>query len=236
MTRKANARIAGFACLFYMAVGIPNELLMNRATGAELTPATLARIAEYTTDVRIAILLKLLECFSAIVLGVALYGITREQDHELAMLALVCRAAEGVTIALILIPNNLGLLSLAKARAGGPAGGPAPGVDTSNALALLTIPVGPVGAIFFAVGTGIFSYLLLRGRMIPVSLACWGAFSSALLALGLPLQLAGYLTGSLTGYQWLPEILFTIVLALWLLIKGVAPTATPRRDELFPPT
>ena len=68
-------------CLFYRAVGIPNELLMNRATGAELTPATLARIAEYTTDVRIAILLKLLECFSAIVLGVALYGITRQQDH-----------------------------------------------------------------------------------------------------------------------------------------------------------
>ena len=232
MTRMANARIAGVACLFYMAVGIPNELLMNRATGAELTPATLARIAVHTTDVRIAILLKLLECFSAIVLGVALYGITRQQDHELAMLALLCRAAEGVTIALILIPNDLGLLTLAKARAAGPA----PGVDTSNALALLMIPIGSIGAIFFAVGTGLFSYLLLRGRTIPVSLACLGVFSSALLALGLPLQLAGFFTGALTGYQWLPEIVFTIVLALWLLIKGVGPIAAPRRDEHFPPT
>lgn len=232
MTRRANARIAGFACLFYMAVGIPNELLMNRATGAELTPATLARIAVHTTDVRIAILLKLLECFSAIVLGVALYGITREQDHELAMIALLCRAAEGVTIALILIPNDLGLLSLAKAQARGPV----PDVDTSNALALLTIPIGPIGAIFFSVGTGIFSYLLLRGRTIPAALASLGVFSSALLALGLPLQLAGFFTGALTGYQWLPEIAFTIVLALWLLIKGVAPIAAPRRDEHFPPT
>jgi hypothetical protein len=30
------------------------------------------------------------------VLAVTLYGITRDEDHELAMLGLVCRVAEGV--------------------------------------------------------------------------------------------------------------------------------------------
>ena len=90
------------------------------------------------------------------------------------------------------------------------------------------MPGGPIGAIFFAVGSGIFSYLLLRGRMVPISLARWGVFSSALLVVGLPLQLAGFFTGALTGYQWVPAIVFAPVLGLWLLIKGVA---TPGDDE-----
>jgi hypothetical protein len=47
--------------------------------------------------------------------------------------------------------------------------------------------------------------------------------ASGLLAVTLPLQLAGFLTGPLTGYyQWAPALVFQIALALWLLIKGVA--------------
>jgi hypothetical protein len=52
-------------------------------------------------------------------------------------------------------------------------------------------------------------------------------FASGLLVVVLPLQLAGFSTGPLTGYyQWLPALVFQIVLALWLLIKGVATPAT----------
>lgn len=83
MIRTTSARIAGFAYLVYMAVGIANELLMSRATAGEGTAATLARIAERATDVRVAILLKLVECFSAFAIGIALYGITRDEDREL---------------------------------------------------------------------------------------------------------------------------------------------------------
>ena len=73
--------------LFYAAIGICVELLMHRATDVEGDSAKLARIGEYATNVRLAILLTLLEGFSALVLAVTLYGITRDQDHELAMLA-----------------------------------------------------------------------------------------------------------------------------------------------------
>ena len=75
----------------------------------------------------------------------------------------------------------------------------------------------------------IFSYLLLRGRMVPVSIAWLGVFASGLLVVVLPLQLAGLSTGPLTAgyYPWLPALVFQVVLALWLLIKGVA-TPAPR--------
>jgi hypothetical protein len=225
MTRSTNARLAGSAYLSYIVVGILNEVLMYRAAGVNGIAAKLARMADHSTDVRLAIILKLGECFSVFVLAVALYGITRDEDNELAMLGLLCRAAEGVLIA-SLIPNSQGLLWLASVRAGVDV----PDVATTNALGgFLLAPGAAVGAIFFAVGSAIFSYLLLRGRMIPASLAWWGVLSSALLVIGVPLQVAGFLIGPLAGYQWVPAIVFAPVFALWLLIKGVA---TPGRREM----
>jgi hypothetical protein len=225
MTRTTNARIAGFTFLFYSAIGICGDLLMRRAFGVEGDAATLARFGEYAADVRIDVLIKVLEVFSALVLAVTLYGITRDEDHELAMLALVCRVAEGVFLALS-IPSYLGLVWLAKAGVG-------PGAldsSTTNALRtfmLMPVPSVPLSTIFFAVGSTIFSYLFLRGRIVPVAIAWMGVFASGLLAVALPLQLAGVPTGPLHGYyQWLPALVSQTVLALWLLIKGVATPAT----------
>jgi hypothetical protein len=226
MTRATNARIAGFTYLFYAAIGICSELLMHQAMGVDGDAAKLMRIGEYATNVRLTILITLLECLSALVLAVTLYGITRDVDHELAMLGLVCRVAEGVLGSINNIPSYLGLLWLAKAGAGTGA----PDIPTTNALRAFLLMPGtsvPLGAIFFAVGSLIFSYLLLRGRMVPVSIAWLGVFASGLLAVTLPLQAAGFSAGPLTGYsQWLPALVFQVVLALWLLIKGVAPAAT----------
>jgi Domain of unknown function (DUF4386) len=227
MTRAANARIAGFTYLFYAAIGICSELLMHQARGVGGDAAVqLARIGQHATNVRLTIVITLLECLSAFVLAVTLYAITRDEDRELAMLGLVCRVAEGVLGSLNNISGYLGLLWLANAEVGTGV----PDVPTSNALrAFLLMPGAsvPLGAFFFAVGTLIFSYLLLRGRMVPVSIAWLGVFASGLLAVVLPLQLAGLSTGPLTGYYlWLPALVFQVVLALWLLIKGVATPAT----------
>jgi len=225
MTRTTNARIAGFTFLFYTVIALCADVLMHHATGVAGDSAKLARFGEYATDVRLAILFRLFECFSALVLAVVLYAITREENHELAVLAMVCRVAEGVLTALS-IPSYLGLLWLAKAGVGTDV----PDINTKNALLsflLMPVPSVPVGSIFFAVGSLIFSWLLLRGRMVPVSIAWLGVFASGLLVVVLPLQLAGFSTGPLTGYyQWLPALVFQIVLALWLLIKGVATPAT----------
>jgi len=96
----------------------------------------------------------------------------------------------------------------------------------------------PVGAIFFAVGSTIFSYLLLRGRMIPAWLGWWGVLSSAVLVISVPFQIAGFLSGPLAGYRavpalgvpalGVPALVFAPMFALWLLLKGVA---TPARRK-----
>src|SRR5574341_444181 len=220
MTRTTNARIAGFTFLFYIAVGVTQMVLFGGTTAGEGTAAKLANMAQHATDVRVNVVLGLLTCFVALTLGVALYALTREQDPDLALLALLCRVGEGV-IGGVFIPMTLGLLAVATA-----AGANAPDAAPPHALVSLVLtarlwnPI--ICATFFAVGSTLFSWLFLRGRMIPVPLAWLGVVASVLLVVGLPMQLAGVLRGSVAQLIWLPMAAFEIPLALWLLIKGVA--------------
>jgi hypothetical protein len=166
MTLTTNARVAGFTFWIYFAAGIGGLLLAGN------TPATAV--------------LSLVTSFCALVLGVTLYAITREQDRDLAMMALACRVIEAV-------PGH--------------------------------------GEIYFAVGSTIFSWLLLRGRMIPAALAWLGVISSVLLVILLPLQIAGFFGGPrawsspVTWAVWLPLLVFELTLAVWLITKGVVAPA-----------
>jgi hypothetical protein len=217
MTRTTNARTAGFTLLFYIAVGITSVVLFGRATGGEGIAVKLAGIAQHATVVRVGVVLDLLQCFSALVLAVTFYAITRAQDPDLAMLALTCRVGEGV-LAATGIPATLGLLWLATAT-----GADAPDTGAAHALgAYLLRGYVALTATFFAVGSTLFSWLLLRGRMIPISLAWLGVAASVLLVVCLPLHLAEFLRGPITSLMWLPMLAFEVVLALWLLIKGAA--------------
>jgi uncharacterized protein DUF4386 len=217
MTRTTNARIAGFTFLFYIAIGV-TTLVLDRAIRADGIAARLALIAEHATRVRLTVLLTLLTCVTALLLAVSLYAITRDADRDLAVLALSCRIGEGMLGAVAPV-TTLGLLWLA--TGGAPPDGGAGGAT----LGAFLLQVGQwntlIAAILFAVGSTLFSWLFLRRRMIPVPLARLGVIGSALLVVGLPLQLAGLLSGPVTQLMWLPVAVFELTLGPWLLIKGV---------------
>jgi hypothetical protein len=221
MTRNANARIAGCTFLFYIAVGVLSMIVFGRAARGIGITEKLANIAQHTTAMGVVFLLLLLQAFSAITLGVTLYAITREQDQDLAMAGLVFRVGEGLIG--VALPTSLGLVWLATAT-----GANAPDAGSTAALGSFLLQLGgwktSLGATFFAVGSAFFSWLLLRGRMIPITLAWVGVVASLLLVAGLPLQGAGFLRGPVTSLMWIPMAAFEVPLALWLLVKGVAPT------------
>jgi hypothetical protein len=161
-SRLIYARVAGFTFLFYIVAGLTSMALDDQSPMTDL--------------------LSVLMSLSALVLGVMLYGLTREQEPIVALLALTCRVIEATQFE---------------------------------------------SAIFFAVGSTLFSWLLLRGRMIPTPLAWFGVIASVLLVVVLSLQLAGLFgpanwASSATWLVWLPMLVFEVVLSLWLLIKGVA--------------
>ena len=135
MTRRSNARIAGITFLVYIVAGMA--------------------VLNLPGEGRATVLLNLVCSFSALVLAVTLYALTREVDREVALLAMACRVIEAV-----------------------PAAKP---------------------ELFFAVGSTLFCWLFLRGRLIPAALAWLGVFASVLLVVALPLQYAGLLGGARPG-------------------------------------
>ena len=142
---------------------------------------------------------------SAVVLALTLYAVTRVQAPRVAALGMIFRLTEGSLGAIVAL--------------------------TGIALARPNL----VGATLFAFGSTFFCWLLLRGRMMPSGLAWVGVVASAILVIGLPLQLAGLVRGTITQLMWMPMLAFEVPGGVWLLVRGVPPArgrvaAASRRD------
>ena len=223
MTRTSNARIAGFTFLAYIAATITSMIVFNRASGGESIAAKLAAISNHTASIRVVIILALVQAFAALVLAVTLYAVTRDEDRDLALLAMVFRLTEGV-IGAFSASTTLALLWLATANGSGMVG-----ASVANTLGeYLLRDDSVVSALFFAVGSSLFAYLLLRGRLIPIALAWLGVAASIILVVGLPAQMASLINSTVASLMWLPMLAFEISLGFWLLIKGVG---TSRRSS-----
>ena len=163
MTVATNARLAGIAYLAYLAAGIGSMAIRGNAGALAVAGVVIS--------------------FCALLLGVTLYAITRDQDRDLAMIAMLCRVLEAV-----------------------------PGE----------------GEIYFAVGNTIFCWLLLKGRLIPATLAMLGVVSSAALSILVLLQSGGLFGGRMswsspvTWFVWLPTLIFELAFAFWLLSRSAS--------------
>jgi hypothetical protein len=219
MTRKTNARIVGYAFIIYIAAGILSIVLAGRSRAGDGIAAKLASTSEHATEVGLAVLLTFVMAFAAFWLGVSLFALTKDEDPDLAMMGMISRVAEGVVG--ISLPSTVILFWLATTT-----GPMAP--DTAGAQAIgaflfrLETATSLIAATLFAVGSTLFCWLLLRGRMIPVPLAWLGLVGSVILMVGLPFQLAGFFSGMATQLMWIPVALFELAVAPWLIVKGAA--------------
>jgi len=219
MTLRTNARVAGAAFLAYIAIGITQMVLSRPLATSAGTAARLALLADHLSVVRINLLLTLLTAGIALALAVSLYALTRDVDHDVARFSLLCRVGEGLFGAcgpLI----TLGLIGLATPRAADAAQASATEVLATSLFRMRASNV-ELGAMLFAWGSTGFSWLLLRGALIPLPLAWLGVFASLLLAIALPLELVGIMSGPMLQALWLPAAAFEIPLGVWLLAKGV---------------
>ena len=130
---------------------------------------------------------------SAVILALTLFIVTRVEQPLVATLGMIFRLAEG-------------------------------GLGAALDLTGVGVPHRTlVDATLFAIGSTFFCWLLLRGRMLPRPLAWTGVVASAILVVGLPLQLGGMLSASLATLMWLPMLAFEVPGGLWLLVNGVPP-------------
>ncbi len=95
MARTTVARLGGFTFLFYISASIVGTNLFARITKGDGIAAKLANIAAHRPQMGLCFILTLLTIFAALILAVALYALTRDEDADLALLALTCRVVEG---------------------------------------------------------------------------------------------------------------------------------------------
>lgn len=231
MTSRQSARLAGFLFLAYIATGLTQMALGPSLPPLETAPPELlAQVTAQAARWRMDALLTLLTGFEAVFLGGALYALTRSVDEELALLALLCRVTEGVLNAAGAVhgASRIGLAATIAAAAG------TPGADRSALLTagglLLRDGGGTmvISATCFAVGSTIFAWLLLRGRLVPAWLARLGVVASVLVAVLVPARWFGLEGTWVMILTWLPMLVFEVALGIRLIARGVA---TPGPDH-----
>jgi hypothetical protein len=223
MTRAQDARLAGFTFLFYIAAGICGLITFDLATSGSTTAAArLANIAAHSSFMSLSIICSVLTILCAIVLAVTLFALTREEDVDLARLAMSCRLLEAATNTVPVLAL-IALINLAKDVA-------APEISTSTVATLLLKAQAwstPLSATMFAIGSAIYCALFLRGGWVPGWLAKLGLIASLLLVVMEPLEAAGLTKGVVAAIVWLPMLAFEVPFGIWLLRTGANARALP---------
>ena len=226
MSSRIAARLAGALFLFVIVTVLVASALQGEAGGD--AAETLRAVSDRTLPYRASIVALLVATVASLALGATLYAVTRRQDENLAMLALVCRVAEAGPY-VVQIVGALALLSLSRS----------PGATelTLAALAADAVSWGVnIGATLFAVSSAVFAYLLLRARAIPMFLSVTGLVASLILAVAVPVETAAGATTAegMSILLWLPMFVFEIGAGFWLVFKGAriaraTPEAVPNR-------
>ena len=211
------ARFAGFLYLFILAAFVAPMLSL----GSIGVAGDFARTAQNATDAellyRLSLASQLIGAVAVILLAWVLWVLLRRVNPELAMLALVFRAGEG-----ILIGPNMAIKFAQLANYTGPRDAATHAVLRGEYVASFNIYL-----IYWGVGSAIFFWLFYRSRFVPrwlagyslvavalssVSIIAWGPLLAPQQSAAVPLWLWGLLGG------------FELAMGLWLLLRGADST------------
>jgi hypothetical protein len=215
-SQRAYARLAGLMYFLVLGFDVAGLLIASVIAGNGSFVETSQRIMAFETLYRVGLCFALAGSLSTVLLAVGLYVAVRPVDGNLAMTALLFRAAEaaiggmGITIAFAVLQMHL-----AANHAG------AFNANQLGTLADLSSGGTEVAAIFFSLGSTIFFYLFLKSNYIPRVLAAWGVFASLLYAAAWFQSLILPQYSGPIAYGSVPILIAEVSTGLWLLIRGI---------------
>jgi len=213
-------RLLGAAQLFVFVAGLVSEQLLKSVVGSGGISEILVIISENISRMRISNLIVLLNSLVIITLGVLFYIVLNKQNKTLALVALGCFWAEGITLAL----SKIGAYGLIPLSQNFVAAGSPESLSFQTLGDFLYNGVDRRGydihMLFFCVGGILWYYLLCISRIVPIGLSLWGLVAICLLTIPTVLMLLdlNYLPAMILGLPYAP---FELVLGLWLVVKGL---------------
>jgi hypothetical protein len=231
--RKA-ARVAGFTCLFTMAIVVfANFGIYERLMVAGDAAATARNIMAHQTLFRIGIACGLIYSAGLVVLLTALYVILKSVNRGLALLAAFWRLVYALMWVLMTLNlfEALRLLSGANYLQVFEA-------DRLQALARLylagSFDVYYVGLLFYALASTVCSYLWFKSNYVPRALAAFGVIASVFCVACTFVFIIFPGFSRIVNLWWFdsPMAVFEMALSLWLLFKGLRPYRTAEPDKV----
>ena len=223
--RKA-ARVAGFTCLFTMAIVVfANFGIYERLMVAGDAAATARNIMAHETLFRIGIACGLIYSAGLVVLLTALYVILKPVNRGLALLAAFWRLVYALMWVLMTL-NLFEALRLLSGAAYLQVFEP----DRLQALARLylagSFDVYYVGLLFYAFASTVCGYLWFKSNYIPRALAAWGVISSVFCAACTFVFIISPGFAKVVNLWWFdsPLAIFEMATSFWLLFKGLRPS------------
>lgn len=218
MTLRNDARLAGMIYLGYFVATMSSVIIYGQAAAGADIVQRLSSMSHHLTEVRVTVLLDLLQVLCALGLAVTLYRLTNGVDKTLAMIAMLFRVGEGL-LGTPSIAGKLQLMQLANAAQDHAADAALFGDYISSR------PDALFSEFCFVIGGFLFAYLFLRGRLIPSLLAWIGVITIGAQAVCLTLQIAGFLEGAIVDKIWFLILCYEIPLGIWLIAKGIKTSA-----------
>jgi len=224
--RKA-ARLAGLAGI----LPIPFVVYANFAVHERLFVAgdaaqTARNIIAHATLFRVSIVCDLIYSAGVMVLLAALYVVLKPVDRSLALLAAFWR----LVYALMWVRMTLNLFDALRLLSGADY---LQGFETERLQALARFSLRAsfdqyyVGLLFWALAATICSYLFFKSNYIPRPLAAFGVIASAWCVVCTVVFIIFPSFAEVVNLWWFdtPMTLFEIAASLWLLFKGLGPSA-----------
>jgi Domain of unknown function (DUF4386) len=214
----SHRRVSLTAGILYLLtfVSIPTLALYNPVKGANYVVGSGPDTAAIAGGV-----LEIIVAVAGIGTAVALFGVLKKQNTELALGLVASRTLEAATI----FVGVAFILSIVTLRKDGVGSG---GLVTSHALAVLYDRIMLLGQGFMpAINDALLGFMLYRSRLVPRALSWIGLIGSPILIIGYLLVLSGALGqhSSVAALCAFPVALFEFSLGVWLVVKGFNPEA-----------
>jgi len=194
----------------------------------------LADLATHPNQVAGGALLYLVAAAGSVSIAISLYSVLKKTHPTLALSSVVFRAVEAV-LYVVAVVTLLSVLTISQQVNTDPTN-----QDSIQAVgdALLSMREhATLAAVFaFSLGAAIYYVLFYQSRLVPRWLSGWGI--AAVIVMMTACLLALFSDSPITGYTLLvlPIAAQEMVLAVWLLTKGVSPSVPqPRASSENPP-
>ncbi|MCP4935636.1 MAG: DUF4386 domain-containing protein [bacterium] len=213
---KNSPRFAGAAFLLQaVASAVAGLVLLRPLIVSGNIIDSMTNMANKALQVRAGIVVEMITVTALVVLSVLLYVILKEQNRNIAFVALGLRLTEVSLLAVSRVATFALLrISQESAIAGHPAY-----LQTLGNLAYETQEVAySLSMVFFTLGGTLFYYLLFKSRYVPRALAIFGLIAAPLALVG---ELFGLFDFAVPIVVFIPNLPFELAIGIWLLVKGI---------------